>query len=185
MNNPWHALKTEWPRVRVYVRYSPDRWGQTIWPDTGSPYIELAHDLGRIQRRCTVAHELHHLAVGKPCASFCDTNERRVVEDTARWLLPDLADVGRALAEHDMETAAELLSVTVEVLNDRLDTMTAAEEKELGALLAESSDSGLQAAHGAPRRTVDPPARCKGRHGAGRPTRTSAGPEPDARPALS
>ncbi|HEU5008810.1 MAG TPA: ImmA/IrrE family metallo-endopeptidase, partial [Jatrophihabitantaceae bacterium] len=109
-------------------------------------------DLGPVQQRCTLAHELHHLEFGRPCGSFCDDNEREVVEATARWLLPDLAPVGAALRTQDVEAAARDLGVTRQVLADRLCTLTEHEEIELAAMLTPATDAGdVRAAHG-PRR---------------------------------
>lgn len=144
--DPWQTLATYWPKVNVFIRVLSDVWGQTIWPDRGPAYIELAHDLGPIQQRCTLAHELHHLEFGRPCTSFCGDNEREVCEATARWLLPDLEVVGNALAVHDVATAAGELSVTRKVLTDRLSSLGEREEDELGRLLKSSTRPGRSSA---------------------------------------
>jgi hypothetical protein len=84
----------------------------------------LAFDLGRIQRRCTLAHELHHVIKGEPCTPLCPDDEADVIEQTARFLLPDLEPVADALSRLDLERAAEALNVTRNVLLDRLDGFT-------------------------------------------------------------
>lgn len=159
--NPWHALASDWPKVPIFIRVLPDKWGQTIWEGDRAS-IELAHDLGPVQQRCTLAHELHHLEAGKPCSSFCGINERDVVEATARWLLPDLAVIGRALASADMARAADRLDVTVTVLNDRLVCLSEMEQRKLATLIKQGSEGGgTRAANEARRSTSRPPHRCK------------------------
>lgn len=167
--DPWRALATSWPWIPVYVRRLPDVWGQTIWPDSGKPYIELAHDLGPIQQRCTLAHEMHHLEAGRPCRSLCDRDEREVREATARWLLPDLAPVGGTLASAAVPAAAERLNVTTQVLVDRLASLTEVEEAELAAMLPASSGSVAGRA-----RAADGPRRCTAAPACRRPARQAS-----------
>lgn len=143
--DPWQTLASTWPWVKVYIRRLPDRWGQTIWGG-GKPYIELAHDLGRAQQRCTLAHEIHHLASGCPHSDDDETDERKVVEATARWLLPDLTDVGDALRDQDIDRAAAALDVTRQVLMDRLTHLLEHEEEQLGQMLRDGTFTA-QAAH--------------------------------------
>lgn len=151
--DPWQALDKRFPRVKVYYRTMPNRWAQTIWPEAGPPFIEIAHDLGPIQQRCTLAHEYQHLVYGKPCASFCDANEAEVVEATARWLLPDLAALGAVLKHHDSKSAARLLEVTGRVLDERMTYLTDVEADELAGYLSPPLQTAeARAAHG-PRRT--------------------------------
>jgi hypothetical protein len=154
--DPWQLLTAQWPWVKVYVRVLSDRWAQTVW-DGPAPRIELAHDLGRVQQRCSLAHELHHLAAGRPCVSLCEADERAVVEATARWLLPDLAALGVALRDLDMSAAAASFDVTRGVLNDRLLYLSEAEEAEIAAALrpgtASAGTAAVTAAHGRPRRS--------------------------------
>ena len=146
--DPWQVLDASWPWVKIRIVHAPDRWGQTVWIN-GKPHIELAHDLGHIQQRCTLAHELHHLEIGQPCTPYCGGNERTVVEATARWLLPDIDALGGHLADQDIDTAARELEVTRQVLIDRLTTLSADEETRLGALLGTATDAGAgRAAHG-------------------------------------
>jgi len=160
--DPWQYLARNLPHVKVHIRAMTDRWGQAVWVN-GAPSIELAHDLGRVEQRCTLAHEVHHIMAGAPCVSLCADNELQVIEATARWLLPDLDAVGAALCEHDVVTAAARLDVTVTVLNDRLHTLTAMEEVELAAMIAPSTDDegGAVAACGGPRRTPRPVPPCR------------------------
>ena len=147
MPDPRHTLRDEWPRVRIFVRYMPDRWGMTTWTDDGGAYIELAHDLDAKQQTFTLAHELGHLVAGKPCRSFCEVNEQQVIEWTARYLIPDMAKLGALLAEHDIAAAADALMLPVGAVTDRLAYLTPVEREQLGAALrAAQGDGGLAAA---------------------------------------
>lgn len=133
--DPWKELRDRWPRVGLFVdALEDDLWGYTDWAGE-FPSIILAFDLGRVQRRCTLAHEIQHLEYGKPCRPECPDDEERVIAATARWLLPDLAAVGRALVGRDVWSAAAVLDVTRTVLMDRLEHLTDAERVELARLL--------------------------------------------------
>lgn len=140
--DPW--LYSEGLDVPVYLRADlGTRWGQTVWRD-GVPEIHLAYDLGKIQRRCTLGHELVHVSRGAPCRPLCREDEAATVEATARWLLPDLGAVARQLAHCDMRDAAEDLSVTRNVLTDRIDSLTEVELRTFGELLAEAAEDAPQ-----------------------------------------
>lgn len=147
VHDPWVYLETRHPEVKVFLRADLGlRWGQTLWRD-GVPEIHLAVDLGKIQRRCTLAHELQHVMRGAPCRPLCPQDEADVVEETARWLLPDLAQVAAMLARYALPEAAERLMVTRNVLTDRLDALTEDELAELQeALAGQSRPSDGQAA---------------------------------------
>lgn len=139
VSDPWMFLAERHPDVQVRLlppAYLGNRWGQTLWRD-GVPEIHIAFDLGRIQRRCTLAHELHHVLRGEPCQPLCPDDEADVIEQTARFLLPDLDQVAEAVAGHDLDTAAERLHVTRHVLTDRLDSLTEAELVRFNVLLRE------------------------------------------------
>lgn len=105
-----------------------------MWSATGAT-IYLSHTLARIQRRVVLAHEVQHLERGQPCAALSKLDEERVVAATARWLLPDFAEVCDLLATHDIRLAAADLAVTRRVLTDRLDDMNQAEAAMLGNAL--------------------------------------------------
>lgn len=140
VSDPWMYLADRHPEVRVFVRADLGRrWGQTVWRE-GVPEIHLAVDLGKIQRRCTLAHELHHVMRGAPCRPLCPQDEADVIEETARFLLPDLRIVAATLASADLARAAEQLMVTRNVLTDRLDGLTDEELAELAELLAERTE---------------------------------------------
>lgn len=146
--DPWYAMSENFPLVPIFIRRLSDRWGQTVW-DHGRARVELAHDLGWIQQRCTLAHEMHHLVAGQPCEPLCARDERKVREATARWLLPDVDEFGAVLARTDVAAAARALYVTKAVLVDRLASLTAEEESQLGGWLeAPDSDDAPRAAYG-------------------------------------
>lgn len=133
-------LQDRHPEVRIHLRTDlGTRWGQTIWRN-GVPEIHLAYDLGKVQRRCTLAHELHHVLNGPPCRPLCPDDEADVIEQTARYLLPDLNTVAGAIALHDLTEAAAALNVTRNVLTERLDSFTEDELRTFGELLTALSD---------------------------------------------
>lgn len=136
MSDPWMFLTDRHPEVKVYLRADLGRrWGQTLWRE-GVPEIHLALDLGKVQRRCTLAHELHHVLRGAPCKPLCPQDEADVIDETARFLLPDLKPVASALARLPLADAAEHLMVTRNVLTERLDGLTDEEITELADLVA-------------------------------------------------
>lgn len=139
VSDPWMYLTERHPEVKIRLRADlGTRWGQTVWRE-GVPEIHLAVDLGKIQRRCTLAHELHHVMHGPPCRPLCPEDEAEVLDETARFLLPELHIVVDALAAHDLEHAAESLMVTRNVLTERLDGLTDDELAEVAELLRERS----------------------------------------------
>lgn len=140
--NPWLYLKEHWSDVPVYIRLLGGDWGRTIWTPDG-PQIYLAHTLGPIARRVTLAHEIQHLEHGLP--HDLDENEQVVVADTARWLLPDVDEIGHRLVDLDVARAARELQVTRSVLLDRLDVLTHAEQGRLGVLLTKASSDSVGA----------------------------------------
>lgn len=145
--DPWLYLQDRHPDVKVHLRHDlGTRWGQTIWRD-GVPEIHIAFDLGKIQRRCTLAHELVHVTRGAPCRPLCPDDEAATVEATARWLLPSLEAVAEHLARFDLPEAAERLNVTRTLLTQRLDGLTEEEVAEVGAMMRSAAtrlDAGTE-----------------------------------------
>lgn len=159
--DPRDKLSSEWPEVKLYARWMPDRWALTTWTDAG-PIIELAVDLGPEQQAATLAHEIMHLELGAPCRSFCDANEREAVAMTARYLLPDLDRLGELLGRGDVRTAAAQLGVPSDIVLDRLAHLTPAETDTISTHLktVRAEPAGNMAAH---RRTAPPQHHCKKR----------------------
>lgn len=129
--DPWQYMDEHHPDIPVRFRTDlGDKWGETVWID-GHPEIHLAVDLGAIQARCTLLHEIGHVERGAPCRPYCPDDEAQVSERTARWMLPDITEIAHHLREGDLRDAARLLGVTRLVLTERLQTMT---DEELHAL---------------------------------------------------
>lgn len=159
--DPRVTLKDKWPEVKVFIRWMPDYFGRTIWADDG-PLIEIAADLGIEQQTMTLAHELAHLELGKPCRSFCRDNEQEAVAWTARYLIPDIAPLGRLLARQDVATAAAKLGLPAAAVTDRLAFMTPAEIDTIAPLLQGSIDTEVPArAAASPRRSAPEPHPCR------------------------
>lgn len=101
-----------------------------VFPD-GEPVIALGPSLGRVERRCVLAHELVHLERGLLPRDACDhrvaREERLVNEEAARRLVP--ADEFRAVAAALLDVAeaveawelAEHFDVTEAVIHHRVE----------------------------------------------------------------
>lgn len=124
--NPWERLAHDWPQIPVRYEDFDDPYlhGLARWSRGRAVEIVLANDLTQVQRRCAIAHELEHLDRGQPCDSLRASIERRVVDATAKYLLPDLELLAETLAVYDMHRAALELWVTFPVLVERLRTLT-------------------------------------------------------------
>lgn len=124
--NPWQRLAEDWPQVRVlYADLGSEyKHGSTRWK-AGHPVGVVLHEqLTQVQRRCALAHELEHLDRGAPCETLRASIERRVINATAKYLLPDLEVLAGMLAAYDLRRAADEMWVTFPVLVDRLRGMT-------------------------------------------------------------
>lgn len=125
--NPWQRLAAEWPHIPVNYEDlgNVHKHGVSRWAADGKPLEIVLHErLTQVQRRCALAHELAHLDRGAPCESLRASIERRVIAETARYLLPDLDLLAAALAVYDLRRAANELWVTFPVLVDRLRGLT-------------------------------------------------------------
>jgi len=123
--NPWRRLRTDWPAVEVHEADLGHRWEVTRWEAAG-PRIYLHEDLTQVQRRAALTHALEHLDRGAPCESLRAAIEQRVVDATARWLLPDAEVIAAAMTAYDddLHRAAHELWVPFHVLVDRIHTLT-------------------------------------------------------------
>lgn len=124
--NPWQRLAEQWPGIPVVYADlgSTYRHGISRWKHGRPVEIALHERLTQVQRRCALAHELEHLDRGAPCESLRASIERRVLNATARYLLPDLDLLADALSVYDWHRAADELWVTFPVLVDRLKALT-------------------------------------------------------------
>ena len=133
--DPYRELADAWPDVRVRIRSDlGSDAGRTVWLPSG-PEIHLAHDLTRVERRCTLAHEIMHLRRGAPPRPYDTDDEAATVKATAHWLIPDLAVFGAMLAATDVNSAAEQFNVIPAVVYERLDYLTRYEMDHLTAVL--------------------------------------------------
>jgi Zn-dependent peptidase ImmA (M78 family) len=124
--DPWTRAGDEWAHIQI-VRMdlgNRHRHGETRWLNGRPVAIVLNSCLNQRERRCTLAHEIEHLERGQPCGSLRAVIEARVCADTARYLLPDLEQIGKTLAVYDLRQAAAELWVTYKVLIDRLNGLT-------------------------------------------------------------
>lgn len=121
--DPYVDLASNWPDVRIRIRadLGPDA-GRTIWGGPADPEIHLAHDLNRLQRRCTLAHEIRHLERG-PSMAGTPQDEQAVIAATARWLIPDVDELAHELLKYDVTAAAQHMDVLESIIWDRLDTL--------------------------------------------------------------
>jgi hypothetical protein len=124
--NPWDRLSADWPDVVVEHVDLGHRWERTVWRTDGSVVIYLHRDLTQVQRRAALTHALEHLERGAPCESLRASIEQRVVDATARWLLPDVEVLAAAIGAYDCELhrVAHELWVPFRILIDRIKTLT-------------------------------------------------------------
>lgn len=116
--HPWRDLRALAHVVVHHVELRPGVWGA----GDGHSRIWLDRRLGQAERRCTLAHELEHLARGhRGCQD--PATEATVCAAASRYLLPDPHAVADALvwARGDLEVAADELWVDEPTLRARLD----------------------------------------------------------------
>lgn len=128
--DPWRRLADDHPEVVVeYADLGTYRWGMTRWFKSRPPVITLHSGLSQVKRRCVLAHELEHIAMGMPCEGTRATTEVKVQRRTALYLLPDLRLLARTVAVYDLRRAADELWVTFPVLVDRLNFLSDADSR--------------------------------------------------------
>ena len=113
--DPWEALYHAADVVLVEdVSLAGPRGLAIVFPD-GEPVIALDPTLGRVERRCVLAHELVHLERGllpRWAAEHVRANEERLVDgEAARRLVP----------EEELLALAAHFDVTSKVLGLRVD----------------------------------------------------------------
>jgi hypothetical protein len=126
--DPWQRLRQDWPAVRVVrtdERILGERYELVRWEVEG-PVIYLHHDLSPVQERAGLTHAMEHLDRGAPCESLRSIIEQRVVEATARWLIPDERVLAASLHAHggDLYRSAHDLNVPYFVLKQRIRHLT-------------------------------------------------------------
>ncbi|CAB4683944.1 MAG: hypothetical protein F2667_00005 [Actinobacteria bacterium] len=100
--------------------------------------VSIRNDLSWHSFCCTLLHELLHLLNGPQCHGLRAKEEESVRRQTAREMLPDIYDIGEALAwAHTPMEAADELGVDIYVLRKRLRHMHPAERGYLQRRLSE------------------------------------------------
>lgn len=125
--DPYTYVEEVFPGVKIRAADLGTDWGLTDWDENGHPTIYYAYDLGDVQRRCVLLHEIRHVHRGPPCVSLCDIDEADCREETARWLLPDIRELGDLMAHLPVEVAAASLGILPAIIHDRVDNLTADE----------------------------------------------------------
>ncbi|NYD39953.1 hypothetical protein [Nocardioides panaciterrulae] len=114
--HPWRQL-----RELAHVTLQWHEGGKMGQVDHGTQTVSLRLGLTWEERRCTLLHELLHLDNGPQPFGLKAKEEETVRRQTAREMLPDIWQVGEALAwAHTPMEAAEELGVDLYVLRKRL-----------------------------------------------------------------
>lgn len=136
--NPWRRLRAlgdEW-ELAWSSDLPDDVYGYT---DHARRVITLREGMSFEERRCTIAHEVHHARRGPVAAGDTLAEELLVDRYTAHQLLPSLRDVADALmwAHGDYEVAAVELWVDPLVLEVRMSSLDSPEREYMEARLAQ------------------------------------------------
>lgn len=131
-----------WRRLRAL-----DAW-RLIWHHGGdmgttdfeAKTISLRLGMTWAERRCTILHEVLHAERGPTLDTLAEREELRVRKETARLLLPNISEIGDALAWAScrVREAADELGVDAGVLWDRLDHLHPSERHSLTRRLADA-----------------------------------------------
>lgn len=125
--HPWRALRSA-EHVDLQWSRHPAVLGRT----NGTNRITLHPDQLQVERRCTLTHEMVHLEWGH--RSGCHpTVERQVRAEAARRLITIEYLLDALAWTDDWDEAADVLWVTVDVLRDRIDNLSADETAALVA----------------------------------------------------
>lgn len=103
-------------------------YAMTNWYPHGGRSVTLHYRLTEVQRRAALVHEMHHLAAGGVCRSRCPQQEAVVVAETARWLIPDVAELAERLRTMSIAYVAAQYLVPRHLISDRLAALTPAEQ---------------------------------------------------------
>jgi DNA-directed RNA polymerase specialized sigma24 family protein len=136
--HPWRRLRalTAWELRWHSPEDDPDP-GFTLFDEQA---ISLRNNLTWAERRSTVLHECLHAERGPTLEGvLAEREELWIRRETARLLLPDVRQIGEALAWSALspEEAADELHVDVGVLRDRLRWLHPAERGYLARRLQE------------------------------------------------
>lgn len=137
-HHPWRAFAdlTDW--TLRWEQLPGDLMGLTDW---SRRTVTLTTGLTQAERRCTIAHETRHIERGPFPRHLEAVEEAEVDRLTARLLLPDVQQVGEALAAApDLGAAASRLWVDELVLEARLRALHPAERGFLRRHLRERGE---------------------------------------------
>lgn len=135
LHHPWRAFRslTDW--TLRWARLPDDVWGETCHE---TKTVTLHVDLTQAERRCTIAHEMEHIWRGEVPHGREAYEEAIVDRRTARVMLPDIREVGEALAfSPNLYDAANELWVDEFVLHERLTSLHPSERAYLRRRLEE------------------------------------------------
>lgn len=140
MYHPWRAFRA---LKHVKLRWAPlplGILGLTDF-DRNEVILDPVQNVTQADRRCTIAHEMHHLIRGPVPRHLTAREEAEIDKQTSRLLLPDIKKVGEALAwSHDLAEAADELWVDEDTLKIRLKHLHPAERGYLRSRLHEPGD---------------------------------------------
>ncbi|MBA2952161.1 hypothetical protein GON03_19275 [Nocardioides sp. MAH-18] len=131
--HPWRRLRE---LVHVTLHWHDD--GPAGWCRHSTQDVSIRRGMTQAERRSTVTHEVVHLERGPAVRGFSEREEREVDKEAARRLLPDIREVGEALAWAScVDEAADELWVDRGTLRARLEHLHPAERAYLRRRLAD------------------------------------------------
>lgn len=127
MIHPWHRL-----RALSHISLLWHEGGPMGETDFLAGTISLRRGLSQAALRSTLLHECLHVERGPVPMGLAAKEEQRVRRLTAEQLLPQVAQIGDALAwaQGDLAAAAEELWVDEAIVRDRLRFMTLPAERQ-------------------------------------------------------
>lgn len=141
-SDPWDWWEAEYLGRVDLVLEIPDTdrdsvYAMTSWHAHGGRVVTLHYRLTEVQRRAALVHEMHHLAAGGVCRTRCPEQEAVVVAETARWLIPDVAELADQLSRMSTNYVAAQYLVPRFVVSDRLNAATPAEQAVIDEILGD------------------------------------------------
>lgn len=135
LHHPWRVFRDLADWTLRWAWLPDDIWGETCHV---TKTVTLHAGLNQAERRCTIAHEVQHIWRGPIPAGREEFEEAIVDRRTARIMLPDIREVGDALAwSPNLYVAAHELWVDEFVLAERLQSLHPSEKAFLRRRLAE------------------------------------------------
>lgn len=137
MFHPWRVLRSFEESLTCSIEPTPGNVPE--WWSPANRHIILAPGQLQVDRRCNLAHALAHVDlqhsgydVGPDRIRLTKRQEIQADLQAARWLMPDLEQIGTALVwAYNLAEAAEELWVTEHLLTVRLAQMPSRHKKLL------------------------------------------------------